>query len=255
MYNKPYSPGGRVNSPCLCDTSTSSSKQINMHKNDFYASQTTLTIQGLFCEMYWNRYFSQFHHDPHRAPRDNQYDRQQNAVEINKHESNVNACLGTASHGSSCSQTGIYSLCIYSLCTCLGTVCHGSNWSVASCSQTDIYSLLLLTDFRRACCSLSLWLSLGNQCDTVTPTMCRSKSGSYILCLLFLFSSWWSVFKLAWRYYVFGLKRAISYLWDGICSILSRAGKIFLAHRIRVSACFTCTYKSYLTHVISPRTR
>ena len=27
-----------------------------------------------------------------------------------------------------------------------------------------------------------------------------------------------------------------------------------LAHQIRISACFTCTYKSYLIHVISPRT-
>ena len=27
----------------------------------------------------------------------------------------------------------------------------------------------------------------------------------------------------------------------------------FLAHRIRISACFTCAYKSYLNHVISPR--
>ena len=25
------------------------------------------------------------------------------------------------------------------------------------------------------------------------------------------------------------------------------------AYRIRISACFTCAYKSYLTHVISPR--
>ena len=25
----------------------------------------------------------------------------------------------------------------------------------------------------------------------------------------------------------------------------------FLAHQIRISACFTCAYKSYLTHVIS----
>ena len=30
--------------------------------------------------------------------------------------------------------------------------------------------------------------------------------------------------------------------------------KFFLTHQIRISACFTCTYKSYLTHVISPRT-
>ena len=29
---------------------------------------------------------------------------------------------------------------------------------------------------------------------------------------------------------------------------------IFLAHQISISACFTCAYKSYLTHVISPRT-
>ena len=35
----------------------------------------------------------------------------------------------------------------------------------------------------------------------------------------------------------------------GRCVVL-----IFLAHQIRISACFTCTYKSYLTHVISPRT-
>ena len=27
---------------------------------------------------------------------------------------------------------------------------------------------------------------------------------------------------------------------------------LFLAHQIRISACFTCAYKSYLTHVISP---
>ena len=26
----------------------------------------------------------------------------------------------------------------------------------------------------------------------------------------------------------------------------------FLAYQIRISACFTCAYKSYLTHVISP---
>ena len=26
----------------------------------------------------------------------------------------------------------------------------------------------------------------------------------------------------------------------------------FLAHQLRISAYFTCTYKSYLTHVISP---
>ena len=31
--------------------------------------------------------------------------------------------------------------------------------------------------------------------------------------------------------------------------------KFFLAHRIRISACFTWTDNSYLTHVISPRTR
>ena len=27
---------------------------------------------------------------------------------------------------------------------------------------------------------------------------------------------------------------------------------VFLAYQIRISACFTCAYKSYLTHVISP---
>ena len=26
----------------------------------------------------------------------------------------------------------------------------------------------------------------------------------------------------------------------------------YLAYQIRISACFTCAYKSYLTHVISP---
>ena len=29
---------------------------------------------------------------------------------------------------------------------------------------------------------------------------------------------------------------------------------LFLAHQIRISKCFTCTYKSYLIHVISPTT-
>ena len=28
----------------------------------------------------------------------------------------------------------------------------------------------------------------------------------------------------------------------------------FLAHQIKISMCFTCAYKSYLTHVISHRT-
>ena len=39
-------------------------------------------------------------------------------------------------------------------------------------------------------------------------------------------------------------------------SIYSDAGNFFLAHQIRISACFTCTYKSYksyLTDDISPR--
>ena len=46
--------------------------------------------------------------------------------------------------------------------------------------------------------------------------------------------------------------KIISYLWDRVCSIFSGAGKFFLAYQIRISACFTCAYKSYLTHVISP---
>ena len=37
--------------------------------------------------------------------------------------------------------------------TCLGTTCHGS-----SCSQTSIYSLWLLIDFSCVYCSLSCWL-------------------------------------------------------------------------------------------------
>ena len=48
--------------------------------------------------------------------------------------------------------------------TCLGTTCHGSVWSVASCSQIGIYSLCLLIDFCSGGCSLSRRLSLGNRC-------------------------------------------------------------------------------------------
>ena len=39
-----------------------------------------------------------------------------------------------------------------------------------------------------------------------------------------------------------------------VCSIFIGAGKFFLAYRIRMSACFTWTDSSYLTHIISPRT-
>ena len=38
------------------------------------------------------------------------------------------------------------------------------------------------------------------------------------------------------------------------CSIFSGAGKFFFAYRMRISACFTWTDNSYLTHVISPKT-
>ena len=37
--------------------------------------------------------------------------------------------------------------------------------------------------------------------------------------------------------------------------IFSDAGKFFLAHRIKISPCFTWTDKSYLTLVILPRNR
>ena len=53
--------------------------------------------------------------------------------------------------------------------------------------------------------------------------------------------------------HVVGVRIFFSYLGDRVCSNFSGAGKFFLAYRIRISTFFTWTYKSYLTHVISPR--
>ena len=66
---------------------------------------------------------------------------------------------------------------------------------------------------------------------------------SVVLDIQFLFVSIIDILKF---------RTAFSYLWERICSIFDGAEKFFLAYWIRISTCFTCTYNSYLTHVISP---
>ena len=69
-----------------------------------------------------------------------------NAVQINRREYGENTCLGS------------------------------------SLSRTGIYFLYLLIDFSSVCCSLSRWLSLGNQCGLYYNGMFKKDMHSDFTC-------------------------------------------------------------------------
>ena len=124
-------------------------------------------------------------------------------------------------------------------------------------STHDLDLQVKLTDFDFFCSSFLLKVlrslynlmcfPVGSMLGTMTDIGPKFYSNAPPVCSLQVkvtdFDIWLSVlFKL--------LRFCIN---QTFCSVkLMCARYYFLAYQIRISACFTCAYKSYLTHVISP---